>query len=356
MILIIYLVLLFDGIGNITSIAKENSVKSKAEEAFLAKDYATSIQYYNYLLDTLKINDEKAALNLSHAYFNQQKFAEASKNYEKLYNAKDKNVRSIAAQQLGVMSFKNDNDKPKALSYFKDALRANPTNKDARFNYEFLKRLQEAKQDPKMDNKKDDKKDDKDNKDQQNKDQQNKDSQNKDSQNKDDKNNKDGKDGKDKKDDKNNKDGKDKNNDKDNDKDNKDGKDGKDKKDGKNNDKTDKDNKNGTDKDNKDGKKDKEEEEKNKKDKEGEQNKQGKDADNKDAKQDQQGQAQKEKEGGKKEKPKMVANPESLAKMGMTDQRAKMLLDAMKSNEIQYIQQNKREATKKNSNKGKPDW
>jgi hypothetical protein len=32
-----------------------------------------------------------------------------------------------------------------------------------------------------------------------------------------------------------------------------------------------------------------------------------------------------------------------------------MILEAMKNNEVQYLQQNKRKATKPNE-KGKPDW
>ena len=363
---LIILLVLFDGVGNIGKISKENALKNEAEQAFNNKDYKTAIAKFSYLTDTLKIVDEKAILNMGHAYYKLNELSAAAKTYEKIFTSNDNTLRSVAAQQLGIISFKGDQDKEKALTYFKEALRANHANAEARYNYELLKKMQNAKEDPKMDNKNKDKKD------QEKEEDKKKDEQKKDEEKKDDK----GKDGKDKKDDKG-KDGKDKKDEKGKDgkdnKDNKDGKDGKDKKDepgkdGKNQDKKDEQNKdkkdgkgdksdkeddkkNGSDKPG--GKDDKDENAKGKEDKKGE-NAQGKD-DKKEGKEGEQGSAMKEKQGGKKEKQKMVANPEVLAKMGMTDARAKTLLDAMKGSEVQYIQQMKRESTKKQK-KGKPDW
>lgn len=350
MIFTIVLYVFLDIIGSITNISKENNIKAKAEEAFKNKDFETSTKLYSYLIDSLKVHDDRAILNLAHSQYNTKNFAEAAKTYEKMYLSKENNIKSVAAHQLGLMAFKNDNDKPKALSYYKDALRANPNNADARYNYEFLKKLIEAKQDPKMDqNKKDDqKKEDEKKQDQNQQQQQNKqgdkDQKNQDQKNKDQKGDK----GKDQKD--QGKNGEDQN---------KKGENGKEQ--GKNGDKkennpSDKDDKNGSEKENKDAKQSKEEEEaKAKNDKNGQQSQNGKDA-QKQGKEDENGSAQKDKKDGKQGKDKIVANPEVLAKMGMTDQRAKTLLDAMKSNEIQYIQQNKRESTKKSSGKGKPEW
>ena len=41
--------------------------------------------------------------------------------------------------------------------------------------------------------------------------------------------------------------------------------------------------------------------------------------------------------------------------MNMTENQAKMVLDAMKSTEVQYLQQSQKRASKK-SDKTKPDW
>jgi Ca-activated chloride channel family protein len=357
-ILLIFLAL-FDGVGSISKIAKENALKKEAEEAFNNKDFKTAIAKFSYLTDTLKVADENATLNLGHAYYKLNDLGSASKTYERLFTSTNNDLRSVAAQQLGIISFKEDKDKDKALTYFKEALRANPANAEARYNYELLKKMQNKKEDPKMDDKKDQDKKDQDKKEDEKKDQDKKDDQNKDKKDGDkgDKKDDKGKDGeKDKKDGKDGKDGKDKKDEKGKDGDKGDKKDdkGKDKKDGKG-DKSDKedDKKNGKDKEG--GNQNKEENEKAKEDKKGE-NAQGKD-DKKDGKEGDQGQAMKEKQGGKKEKEKMVANPEILAKMGMTDARAKMLLDAMKGSEVQYIQQVKRETSNnKKKQKGKPDW
>lgn len=44
-----------------------------------------------------------------------------------------------------------------------------------------------------------------------------------------------------------------------------------------------------------------------------------------------------------------------LQEMKMSEEKAKMILEAMKNNEVQYLQQNKRKATKPRD-RGKPDW
>ncbi|MGW8123027.1 hypothetical protein ACV07N_10260 [Roseivirga echinicomitans] len=46
---------------------------------------------------------------------------------------------------------------------------------------------------------------------------------------------------------------------------------------------------------------------------------------------------------------------EKLEEMNMTPEKAQMILEAMKNNEVQYVQQNKRKATKKKDTT-KPDW
>lgn len=67
---------------------------------------------------------------------------------------------------------------------------------------------------------------------------------------------------------------------------------------------------------------------------------------------------QKEGEQEKKEQEKKDIPPsvsEKLQQMEMSEEKAKMILEAMKNQEVQYLQQNKRKATKPKQ-KGKPDW
>lgn len=328
------LLALFDGPVGIGKIAKENTLKKEAQSAYAEGRYSDAISALKTLTDEYNIADDKVNVDLGHAYFKANDLSNAAKQYQKSLAATDKNLRSVAAQQLGTISLKADNDKEKALAFFKEALRANPANAEARHNYELLMK---QKNDPNQNNQpnqnnKNDNKENKDNKDQN---QQNKNDQN----GQKDKQNQKGGDNKQNQDNKQQGDKGDKN------QDNKDSKEG-DKKEDKNSD-----NKNGSDKEG--GDKDKEKAEKGKNDKSG---KDGKSPDGqKDGKEDETGNAKKEKQGGKQEKDKVVVNPEALAQMGMTEQKAKALLNAMRSSETQYIQQMKREPAKKQK-KGKPDW
>ena len=69
-------------------------------------------------------------------------------------------------------------------------------------------------------------------------------------------------------------------------------------------------------------------------------------------------QQQKEEEQKKKDQEKKDNKPspsEKLKDMQISEEKAKMILEAMKNQEVQYLQQNKRKATKP-KDKGKPDW
>ncbi len=126
---------------------------------------------------------------------------------------------------------------------------------------------------------------------------------------------------------------------------------------------------------NKENKDDKKESNKDKKD---QQNKDQQDQKNKeDQKKDKQDQQKKERqeqkdkeqkskeEKDKKEKEQQEKNSEKtdlppsvtekLKEMQMSEEKAKMILEAMRNQEVQYLQQNKRKATKP-KDKGKPDW
>ena len=61
-----------------------------------------------------------------------------------------------------------------------------------------------------------------------------------------------------------------------------------------------------------------------------------------------------EEEGQEIEQPPQTRS-EKLEELNLTEEKARMILEAMKNNEIQYIQQNKRKAQKK-KDPSKPDW
>ena len=61
-----------------------------------------------------------------------------------------------------------------------------------------------------------------------------------------------------------------------------------------------------------------------------------------------------EEEGQEMDQPPQ-SRSEKLEELNLTEEKARMILEAMKNNEIQYIQQNQRKATKK-PDSNKPDW
>lgn len=323
-------------VSALTSVAKTNELITEAEASLRNRDYKTAISKYGFLIDSLKLKDEQATMNLAHAYFQEKNFEKASEYYNRLTGSENAKLRSNAWNQLGVLAQGN---REEALESFRKALKADPSNENARYNYELTKNQ------PKSDNKND-----------------------KDKNSKNDKDKKDNKDNKDNKENKENKpDNKNGNQDK---KDGKtdDKKDGKDKKDnGKDGQKNDQDKKGGKDKDGdkKDSKGDKKDENK------------GKDGQDKDNKNGENGKGEQPDKGpeakngqgkqpaispkngvetDKKNATHSFVNKEKLAKMNLSEDQAVKLLDAMKSNEVQYLQQRQHTSTPRNTDKGKPDW
>lgn len=101
---------------------------------------------------------------------------------------------------------------------------------------------------------------------------------------------------------------------------------------------------------NKDGQeKDQEEQEGDKKE---EENKEGKPEDQEEKEAEEKEGEQKE---GEEEESKEPSFSDKLKEMNISEDKARMILEAMKNNEIQYYQQNKRKAKKKKDS-SKPDW
>lgn len=267
-------------------IGKINSLKSQAKEAYQKGDFKTAVTKYRRLLDSLGVTEEQVQLNLANAYFQLNDTTNTALTYQPLTQSTDRAIRSIAHQQLGVLS-NRANKYEEALASFKQALKADPTNEDARYNYEMVKKKLEEQKKKEEEQKKNDP-----NKDEKNKDQ------------------------KDQK--------------KDQDKDQK--QDQKEKQDQENKDKKDQENKDQKDQKDQQEKNEKEKQEKEKKEKEQQDQKENKE---------------------KKETPPSVSD--KLKQMEMSEEKAQMILEAMKNQEIQYLQQNKRKATKP-KDKGKPDW
>jgi hypothetical protein len=97
---------------------------------------------------------------------------------------------------------------------------------------------------------------------------------------------------------------------------------------------------------------------------EGKENKEQKEEGEKKEQEGEQNQDEKKEEGeeqNEEQEPQEQPQPgeseteQRLKEMDISPEKARMILEAMKSNEVQYLQQKKRKASKR-SNNGKPDW
>ena len=263
-------------------ISKVNSAKSEAKKAFLANDYLVAATKYRYLIDSLGVKEDEVLMNLAHCYFNLNDTTNAQTSYQKLLTGPNTNkmLRSNAYQQLGVIN-NRQGKLEQALANFKEALKADPTNEDARYDYEMVKKKLEEKKKQEEQQKKDQNKENQDKKnEEQNKDQQQKDKQNQE--------------------------------------------------------------------------KNKDQQKKDQQQKEQEQKEQAEKDKAEQQKKEQEQKEQQEKENQEKKKDDKI-NPEKIKQMKISEDKAKMLLEAMKNQEKQYLQQQKRKAEKPRD-KGKPDW
>ncbi len=265
------LLLMLAVITDPVKIRKVNRAKEEARKAFLAGDYKTAASYYQYLTDSLDVQEDEVLLNRAHTYFQLNDTARAKAGYQHLTTSSTPSIRSTAFQQLGVMTNRIGKSE-EALDHFKEALKADPTNNDARYNYEVLKKKLEEKK----------KQEQPPQKNQQQKEQQEKKDQKKEQ--------------------------------------------------------------------NQDQKKNQDDQQKQDQQKSDQQKKEEQSKSEQQQNEQQQQEAQQKDE--KKESPSVS---EKLEQLKISEEKARMLLEAMKNQEIQYLQQNKRKPTKP-KDKGKPDW
>ncbi len=295
-------------IMDFNDIAKVNALKEKAEDAFLAGDYEMAAQHYSMLLDSMKVEDDRALLNLGHAYYQLNDSTNALSAYRDLSITEDKKLKSIAYQQLGMLN-SSDQQLSKALQYFKESIKADPTNEAARYNYELVKKkLKEQQQNQ-------DQQQDQQNQDQENQDEQ---EQQKDQQKQDQQQNQDQQ----------------------------------------NQDQQQQDQQQEQQQDQQDQEQQQQQnQEQNQEQQDSEeQSQQEQESQNQEGEQQQQDQPQPGEEGEEQEQSQPQPSPaEKLQEMQLSEEKAQMILEAMRNSEIQYIQQMRKKPTKKPDSK-KPDW
>ena len=284
---------------DIDRIARINELKEEAREAYNAGDYEKALENYRYLVDSMEVSGDKILLNMANTLYQLKDTTAAVNAYNSITGSPDKLIGSVAHQQLGILANRMGNYE-EALNHFKQALRKDPGNEDARYNYELLKKVleeekkkQEEKQNQEQENNKDQK--DKEGDEEKEQDQQQQDQQKQEQ--------------------------------------------------------------------NKEGEQENQEQQE-----QSEEGKENEQQDQKDSEKTKEGEdkekSQEEKEGTpenqeeqdqQKNEARQKEIAEKLKDMKISEEKARMILEAMKNNEIQYIQQNKRKATRKKDS-SKPDW
>ena len=137
-LLIINLFTYFDN-----NISKINEIKKEAKRNFSEKKYDQAIDKYKYLIDSMNLNDDNVMLNLSHSYLLNGDTLNAIDGYNSLTESKKGNIKSIAYQQLGVISDKYQKLK-ESSELFKNSIKSNPENIESKYNYELvMKKIKE---------------------------------------------------------------------------------------------------------------------------------------------------------------------------------------------------------------------
>lgn len=139
---------------DINKIARVNKLKKAAESAYNNQDYPQAINTLRTLTDSLGSDEDEVFLNLANAYFQVKDTANAMQFYSRVLGSEQKELISVAHQQLGVIQ-QQQNKLEAALEQFKASLKSDPSNEDARYNFELLKKLMENQQENRQDDNKD---------------------------------------------------------------------------------------------------------------------------------------------------------------------------------------------------------
>lgn len=171
---------LYFGVIRKSQLAEISSAKRQAKRDYIEGRFVDAASLYQHLVDSLKIDEEPVHINYANASFlsaamdssvfskqAQSRHAAADSNsnpqaqilgtaqqeYLRLTGAKNKTIGSMANNQLGIYMLKagdtqSESDETgkvidslirQSLVFFKEALKKDPANDSARYNYELLR-------------------------------------------------------------------------------------------------------------------------------------------------------------------------------------------------------------------------
>lgn len=136
--LLLYLLLWVWDNRSFNTIDQSNRDKSEAESAYLEKDYAKALKLYREITYGSIFSEPTSRLYLAHAYYRLDSLEQARYQYTLLQQVADESLASVANTQLSLLACQSG-DTATALDYLKIALRRDPLNKTARYDYQVLK-------------------------------------------------------------------------------------------------------------------------------------------------------------------------------------------------------------------------
>jgi tetratricopeptide (TPR) repeat protein len=136
---LIFLFLLSSLSGGLNTISRINEYAQTAAIAYGRQEYIEAIAAYEYLLHDLEVQDDQLQLNLAHSYYQAGMLPEAQQTYHLLTDHPTLHLRAVAHLQLGNIATQQKKYK-QALTLYKKALMAQPSNDAARYNYELVKK------------------------------------------------------------------------------------------------------------------------------------------------------------------------------------------------------------------------
>jgi len=117
----------------------------KANEAFKNGDYELAVQLYRQAIDQNPDNS-RLYFNLGNALAEAGNTEEAMEVYEKFKSMTEVNdQQALADYNKGKLLSEQENF-DEAISHFREALRKNPDDEDARFNYELAQRMKQQQE------------------------------------------------------------------------------------------------------------------------------------------------------------------------------------------------------------------
>ncbi len=127
-----------------------NRLLTEAASAYKAQEYPRSKESYEKILTELQWQSPALLLNLSNSYFHNQELPLAQRFYELTVQQPFPGLAAKAYAQMGLLAYRQQ-QLEQALEHYKNALRQDPYNEIARYNYELINRKLQEQMPPKQD-------------------------------------------------------------------------------------------------------------------------------------------------------------------------------------------------------------